>query len=115
MLTSLSNVLPLHLKPTFPAIILILTESEGDMIESRLPFKIFSTLLPLSAQRTGVINFSVLSLKIKNLPSNLAALDIGCCLTLTCNLPAVAGFRANLPFSCKIAAFLFLIAEFLLK
>ena len=35
-----SNVLPLHLPP----IIWIFTEGEGDGIESRLPFKIFSTL-----------------------------------------------------------------------
>ena len=36
------NVLPLQLKQTFPPIIWIITE--GDGIESRLPFKIFSTL-----------------------------------------------------------------------
>ena len=36
--------LPLHLKQTFPPIIWIFTEDEGDGIESRLPFKIFSTL-----------------------------------------------------------------------
>ena len=40
-----SNVLPLRLKQTFPPIIWILTEGEGDEIQSRLPFKIFSTLL----------------------------------------------------------------------
>jgi len=39
-----SNVLPLHLKQTFPHIILIFTEGEGNGIESRLPFKKFSTL-----------------------------------------------------------------------
>jgi hypothetical protein len=39
-----SNVLPLRLKQTFPPMI-IFTEGEGDGIESRLPFKIFSTLL----------------------------------------------------------------------
>ena len=38
-----SNVLPLHLKQTFPPMIWIFTE--GDGIESRLPFKIFSTLI----------------------------------------------------------------------
>ena len=38
-----SNVLPLPLKQTFPPIIWIFTE--GDEIESRLPFKIFFTLL----------------------------------------------------------------------
>ena len=44
LLTTPSNVLPLHLKQTFPPIICIFTEGEGDGIESRLSFKIFSTL-----------------------------------------------------------------------
>ena len=39
-----NNILPLHFKQTFPPIIWIFTEGEGDKIESRLPFKIFSTL-----------------------------------------------------------------------
>ena len=39
-----SNVLSLHLKQTFPLKIRIFTEGEGDGIESRLPFKIVSTL-----------------------------------------------------------------------
>ena len=39
-----SNVLPLHLKQTFPSIIRIFTEGEGDGIGTMLPFKIFSTL-----------------------------------------------------------------------
>ena len=38
------NVLPLHLKQTFPPIIWIFTEGEGDGIEYRLSFKFFSTL-----------------------------------------------------------------------
>ena len=38
-----SNVLPLHLKQTLPPIIWIFNEGEGDGIEFRLPFKIFST------------------------------------------------------------------------
>ena len=45
LLTSPSNVLPLNLKQTFPPMIWIFTEGEGDGIKSRLPFKIFSTLL----------------------------------------------------------------------
>ena len=45
LLTTTSNVLPLHLKQTFPPIIWIFTEVEDDGIESRLPFIIFSTLL----------------------------------------------------------------------
>ena len=39
-----SNVLPLHLKQTFPPLIWTFTDGEGDGIESRLPFKIFFTL-----------------------------------------------------------------------
>ena len=44
LLTSPINVLPLHLKQSFPLMIWIFTEGEGDGIESRLAFKIFSTL-----------------------------------------------------------------------
>ena len=39
-----SNVLPPHFKQTFPPIFWIFTEGEGGGIESRLPFKIFSSL-----------------------------------------------------------------------
>ena len=39
LLTTPSNVLPLHLKQTFPPIIWIFTE--GDRIKSRLPLKYF--------------------------------------------------------------------------
>ena len=42
-----SNVLPLHLKQTFPPIIWIFTEGKGDGIESRLSSQILSTLLQL--------------------------------------------------------------------
>ena len=44
LLTSSSNVLSLYLKQTFPPIIWIFTEGEGDEIQSRLPFEIFPTL-----------------------------------------------------------------------
>ena len=44
MLTTPSNYLPLHLKQTFPPMIWIYTEDEGDGIKSKLPFRIFSTL-----------------------------------------------------------------------
>ena len=44
LLITPSNVLPLHLKQSFQRIIWIFTEGEGDLIKSRLPFKIFSTL-----------------------------------------------------------------------
>ena len=47
-----SNVLPVCLKQTFPPIIWILTEREGDEIESRLPFKIFFTLLRMKEALT---------------------------------------------------------------
>ena len=39
-----SNVLPFCLKQTFPPIIWIFTEGEGDEIDYLLPFKIFSNL-----------------------------------------------------------------------
>ena len=45
LFTKPSNVLPLHFKQTFLPIIWTFTEGVGDGIESRLPFKIFSTLL----------------------------------------------------------------------
>ena len=45
LLTTPSKVLPLYLKKTFPPIIRIFTEGEGDGIESRLSSKIFFTLL----------------------------------------------------------------------
>ena len=41
LLTMPSNVFPLHPKQTFPPMIWIFTEGEGDWIKSRLPFKIF--------------------------------------------------------------------------
>ena len=44
LLTTPSKVLFLHLEQTFLPIIWIFTDGEGDEIESRLPFKIFSTL-----------------------------------------------------------------------
>ena len=44
ILTMPSNVLPFHLKQTFPPIIWLFTEGEGDGIKSRLPFKIIFTL-----------------------------------------------------------------------
>ena len=50
-----SNVLPLHLKQTFPPIIRIFNEGEGDGIEFRLPFKIFSTYLPKQSRKLSTI------------------------------------------------------------
>jgi hypothetical protein len=44
LLTTPSNILPLHHEQTFPPIIWIFTEVHLDGMESRLPFKIFSTL-----------------------------------------------------------------------
>ena len=55
LLTTPSNVLPLHLKQTFSPIISIFTE--GDGIESGLPFNMFSTLVQISlTSLTQLIN-----------------------------------------------------------
>ena len=52
LLTTPSNVLLLHLKQTLPPIIWIFTE--GDRIESRLPFKLFSSLLSCCQRNTKI-------------------------------------------------------------
>ena len=65
LLTTPSNVLPLHLKQTFPPIIWIFTEGDGDGIESRLPFKIFSTLPQIKQH----LNSEQLSIPFNKLPS----------------------------------------------
>ena len=44
LLTTPSNVLPLHPEQTFPSIIWIFNEGKGDENKSRLPFTIFFTL-----------------------------------------------------------------------
>ena len=49
----------LHLKQTFPPIIRILSEGEGDEIESRLPFKIFSTLLWYCLKTKACVNYTL--------------------------------------------------------
>ena len=49
LLTTTSNVFPHYLKQTFPPIIWIFTEGEGDGLESRLYFNIFSTLILMRA------------------------------------------------------------------
>ena len=67
LLTSPSNVLPLHLKQTFPPIIWIFTEGEGDGIKSRLPLKIFSTLPKSRSKIKKPINFTVLLIAYDNL------------------------------------------------
>ena len=54
------TVLPLHLKQTFPAIIWIFTQGEGDEIKSRLPVKIFSTLIVLTKLLDLIINYFLL-------------------------------------------------------
>ena len=52
--TKPSNVLPLHLKQTFPPIVWIFTK--GDGIKFRIHFKIFSTLsVPEISQITGTL------------------------------------------------------------
>ena len=64
LLTSPSNGLPHYLKKTFPSIIWIFTEGEGDGIKSRLAFKFFSTLTRIQLQK--FLNFwpSKLTLRI---------------------------------------------------
>ena len=52
LLTSPSNVLPLHIKQTFTPIIWIFNDSEGDGIKCRLPFKICSSLTEARAKAT---------------------------------------------------------------
>ena len=51
------NVLLIHLKQAFPHIIWIFTEVVGDGIESRLPFKIFSTLVNINPREENVFFF----------------------------------------------------------
>ena len=58
LLTTPSNVLPLHLKQTFPPKIWIFTEGESDGIKSRLPFRILFTLLKKMYWRQTCIFFS---------------------------------------------------------
>ena len=62
MLTTPSNVLPLHLKQTFSHVIWIFTECEGDGIKSRLPFEIFSTL-----KGDFTVEFPKIKLAVQNL------------------------------------------------
>ena len=52
--TTPNNVLPLYLKQTFPPVIWIFNEGEGDWIESRLPFEVFSTLPTVSRKVTKI-------------------------------------------------------------
>ena len=59
--------MPLRLKQTFPPIIYIFTEGEGDEIESRLPFKIFSTLLRLD-QKNYIILHQTFGIKTLEIP-----------------------------------------------
>ena len=71
LFTKPSNVLPLHLNQTFPPIIWIFTEGEGDAIESRLPFKIFSTLKGSEGSFQGIFHlerhlFPETSLKVRS-------------------------------------------------
>ena len=50
LLTMPSYVLPLYHKQNFLRIIWIFTEGKGDRMESRLPFKIFFTLMDIKPQ-----------------------------------------------------------------
>ena len=62
LLTRPNNVLPLYLKQTFPPIIWIFTEGEGDWMESWLSFKIFSTLCARCTSYLDVITALTCSL-----------------------------------------------------
>ena len=55
LLTTPSNVLPLHLKLTFPPIIWISTEGKDDGIKSRIPFNFFSTLAHIIIANTDFL------------------------------------------------------------
>ena len=76
LLTTPRNVLPLHLNQTFPSFIWIFTEGESDGIESRLPFKIFTTLVfffekSKSCQNAPLCSSGVhLKVSLIHLPSN---------------------------------------------
>ena len=54
LLTMPSNVFPLHLKQTSPSIVRIFIEGWGDRIQSRLPFKVFSTLYNISKHKSDL-------------------------------------------------------------
>ena len=75
-----SNVLPLHLMQIFQPIIWIFIE--GDGIESRLPFKIFSILQKSTWEFSHGLNFSsttsknVLQFKIGKFGSQLIKTNI---------------------------------------
>ena len=68
-MTTPSNVLPLHLKQTFLPIIWIFSEGEGDGIESRLPFKISSTLPNMAyfAQNSNsaIDNWNIIAVQVE--------------------------------------------------
>ena len=73
LLTMPSNILPLHLKETFPPIIWIFTE--GDGIRSRLPFKIFSTLT--MGQKSLFIKDKFVHCSLQMIPPHLENVMLG--------------------------------------
>ena len=92
LLTASSNILHLHLKQTFPPIIWIFTDGEGDGIESRLHVKIFSTLTVLTKLLDLIIHYFLLHfLKEKEdkpaedevLKTLVYSLDFRCALLLS--------------------------------
>ena len=70
MLTTPSNVLALHLKQIFPFTIWIFTEVEGDGIESRLPFKIVSSLLQEWVLLTKIYLFRIYNQLLDSNPNS---------------------------------------------
>ena len=105
LLTTPSNFLPLHLKQTFLPIIWIFTE--GDGIEFRLPFKIFSTL-PTQWMKLGV-QMEVLSTRWWHIgyPIYYLAIERLTCLqilsaNLSCASFLIKGKLSNLPNKCSL-------------
>ena len=68
--------MPLNLKQTFLPIILILTECVGDGIESRLPFKIFSTLNNLQIEFSNLVYCVIAGQLVSS--EVLMASELGC-------------------------------------
>ena len=81
LLTIPNNVLPLHLKQTFPPIVWTFTESEGDGIETMLPFKKNSALTVLKIYLWQIYTFNfqefLLYLEIVSISVPLCSLN-GC-------------------------------------
>ena len=83
LLTSPSNVLPLRLKQTFPPMIWIFTEGEGDGIKSKLPFKIFFTLI--KSWNTLFWNSTTVTFLVFESSKCLSFNTLPTCINILCN------------------------------